>query len=305
VKSEIYITGSRGLVGSRFVELQAKNYCLLTPEVETLDITDKKSLKAFFEKEKPEVVVHFAAFTDVGEAESQKGNKKGACWQINVEGSKNLAEFSARYNSHLIHISTDYVFSGSKEDKGPYPEDHLPEADENKVTWYGFTKAEAERSVKETLGEKAAILRINYPVRAKYENKLDYLRKPLSLYDQGKLYPMFADQELTITFIDEAVKALEKIINGDLKGIFHAASGDTSTPYELVSYLLEKARGVKNAVKSAKLTDFIAQTKSSPVRYPQYGGLKVEATEKILEIKFSTCREIIDELILQGLGKDS
>ena len=54
--------------------------------------------------------------------------------------------------------------------------------------------------VNSILGRKRTILRLVYPVRAKYPAKLDYLRKPLSLFDQGKLYSLFNDQQVTITY---------------------------------------------------------------------------------------------------------
>lgn len=127
---------------------------------------------------------------------------------------------------------------------------------------------------------------------------MDFLRKPLSLFDQGKLYPMFKDQQISTSFIDSVAEALEKIIEGNKKGIFHASSEDVGTPFEIISYLIEKARGVKNAVKSSSLTEFV-KTVDNPVRYPKFGGLSVAKTEKELGIKFGTWREIVDRFIDQ------
>jgi len=296
----VYVTGSKGMVGSRFLELKSKLFDALSPEVEKLDITDKEALNSFFDTEKPDAVVHFAAYTNVGEAENQRKDRSGPCWKINVEGSKNLAEVCKKFNSHLIHISTDYVFSGMPDDPGPYEENHLPEKDEEKLTWYGFTKAQAESEVSNILGKDFTIVRLIYPVRAKFEGKLDYIRKPLSLFDEGKLYPMFTDQQVSITYIDEACSAINKIIEGKTYGIFHASTSNTTTPHELISYVIEKTRGAKDAVKPSSLDEFL-KTAASPVRYPKYGGLKVQETEKRLGIKFSTWREMVDKLVLQGL----
>ena len=297
---KIYVTGSRGMVGSRFLELLPRNYQVVAPEVDRLDITDEVGVDSFFEKEKPGVVVHFAAYTNVGEGENQRDDTGGNAWKINVEGSKNLAEASKKFNSHFIYISTDYVFSGMADDPGPYEEDHAPETDPKRLTWYGFTKAEAEREVSKILGGEFTIVRLIYPVRAKFETKQDYLRRPLSLYDQGKLYPMFTDQQVSLTFIDEACQALVKIIEGRLYGTFHASTPDTASPFELVSYTIEKARGAKDAVKPSSIDEFL-KTVDNPVRYPKFGGLKVEKTESALGIKFSTWKEVVDKLILQGL----
>lgn len=310
---KIYVTGSRGMVGSRFLELLPSGYEVVSPEVDRLDVTDKAAVDAFFEKEKPEVVVHFAAYTNVGEGENQRDDKQslasgagknGDAWKINVDGSKNLGEASQKGGAHFIHISTDYVFSGMADDPGPYAEDHSPEADSKKVTWYGFTKAEAEREISKILQKNFSIMRLIYPVRAKFEAKMDYLRKPLSLYDQGKLYPMFTDQQVSFTFIDEACAALVKIIESRVYGVFHASTPDVSSPHQIISYLIEKARGVRDAVKPSSLDEFL-KTVDSPVRYPKFGGLKVEKTEKTLGIKFSSWKEVIDKLVEQGLGSTS
>lgn len=295
---KIYVTGSGGLVGSRFIELYSNRYDFVTADFPEIDITKKESVKVLLDKERPDVVVHFAAYTNVGEAENQRGDKNADCWKINVQGTKNLLSVLDKTKTRFIHISTDMVFSGSEQDPGPYEEEHSPGKDPNKLTWYGYTKSLAEKEVKERLGKEFAILRLIYPVRAKYDQKLDYIRKPLSLFDEGKLYPLFGDQQVSIAFIDEVALALEKIIEGNQKGVFHTSSRDTTTPYELISYLIEKARGKKNVVKKASLKEFLQKT-DNPVRYPMFGGLEVGQTEKILGIKFRTWREIVDEIIKQ------
>ena len=295
---KIYVTGSSGLVGSRFVELYAQKYDFLTPDYPKVDITKKDDVNKLLKKEKPDAIVHLAAYTNVGEGEKQRGDKSGDCWKINVVGTQNLVSSLDPDKTHHIHVSTDMVFGGSADDPGPYSEEHLPESDSSKLTWYGYTKAEAEREVKKNLGNNLTIVRIIYPVRAKYNLKMDYLKKPLSLFDEGKLYPLFDDQQVSIAFIDEIALALDKIIEKNIKGIFHVSSKDTTTPYELISYLIEKARGKVGVVKSSSLKDFL-KTVDNPVRYPMYGGLKVEKTEEALEMKFRTWKEIVDEIVRQ------
>jgi dTDP-4-dehydrorhamnose reductase len=303
--SLVLVTGSEGLVGSRFIEASSHRSNLHSPKLVEFDMTNKPQVSAIFKSFDFATVVNFAAYTDVSGAEGQRGDRNGSCWKVNVEGVRNLAEAVASYRNQIrfIHISTDMVFSGDKEDKGPYKEKHKPEEVLDKVTWYGYTKGQGESIVEDILGEQATILRIIYPVRAAYNGKLDYLRKPLSLYDQGKLYPMFSDQQVSISFIDEVISALDKIIDSKLTGVFHASSRDVTTPYELVSYMLEKTRKVKNVVKTVKLESFVERTKSPVYRYPKYGGLKVKETEKALGLRFSTWKEIIDKLVEQGLGK--
>src|SRR3989304_8217722 len=205
MKGLILVTGSEGLVGSRFVEISnRKNFLHLPKEIE-FDITNKAEVNALISSYNFSAVVNFAAFTDVGKAEEERGNKDGEAWQVNVEGTRNLVQAVKphRERIHFIQISTDMVFTGSTWDPGPYKEDHSPETNPEKVTWYGFTKAEAEKVVQEELDGSATILRIIYPVRSEFDRKLDFLRKPLHLYDKGELYPIFMDQHVSISFADE------------------------------------------------------------------------------------------------------
>ena len=251
------VTGAFGLVGSRFVELYPHPQDLLTPGLGEFDLAHPGEYLA---KENPDVVLNFAAYTNVSEAEKQRGDQNGPCWQINVEGTKNLVA-ALLANTRLIHISTNYVFSGSAADPGPYAADHQPETNSQLLTWYGYSKAEAERVV----GDRGTVVRLISPIRAKYPAKLDYLRKPLDLFNQGKLYPLFTDQQISLTYIDEACLALQKIIDQNLSGVFHMSCPDTTTPYEIITYLLQKLGKDISGVQKSSV---------DPKRYPKFGGLK-------------------------------
>lgn len=296
---KILITGASGLVGSRFVELYSDKYSLSTPEYPDFDLTDAHKVKTEISNTSPDMVINFAAFTDVAAGETQRGDENSPCWKINVDGTKNLVDALKGSSSHLVQISTDMVFPGSEEFRGPYKESDKFSAEPDKLTWYGYTKAKGEEEVLANI-KNSTILRLIYPVRAKFDLKSDYLRKPLSLYDQGKLYPMFSDQQVSISFIDEIAQALDKIIENNISGIFHASSSNVTTPYDLVSYLLEKARDVKGVVKKSSIDEFL-KTVDNPVRYPKYGGLVCRETSEKLGIKFSSTSEIVDKLVQQGI----
>ena len=182
------------------------------------------------------------------------------------------------------------VFSGSSKDPGPYDENH-PYSKEPEITWYGYSKAQGEINL-QTETDNCAVVRIISPVRAHFEPKLDYFRKMLSLYDSNNLYPMFTDQWVSVTFIDELAGAITKLLLGKLTGIFHVASRDTKTPYKIASYLLEKARNAKGKVTKGKYSTVVKDNR----RYPQHGGLISEATQKRLRMRFSAIFEIIDKL---------
>lgn len=291
------IVGGSGLVGSRFVELYTEKENLLTPNLSELDVTSLNSVKDYFEKNKPEVVINFAAFTNVDASEKERGDETGITWKLNVEGVKNLIEACKDKNVFVVQISTDFVFKGDETDPGPYSEDKkLPENNEG-ISWYGWTKNRAEKILQES-NIRYAIVRIAYPFySAKFEGKLDFAKGFLKLYDDGKLYPVFTDQIHSVLNVDELVNPLTKIVAEQIQGTFHIVASDTTTPFEFVSYLFEKSRGAKNVLQEGSMKEFLSKEGRTP--RPRLGGLKTEITERKLGMKFKTWREMVDGFVAQ------
>jgi len=290
----ILVTGASGLVGSRFIEL-AQDYKFSTPDLPDFDLTDKECVKKVIEEFNPEWIVNFAAFTDVNAAENQMGDKDGLVWKVNVEGVRNLVD--AFPSKKIIQISTDMVFQGNIDHPGPYAEnDKTPDINEN-LTWYGWSKNQAEKII---LDHGGTVLRIIYPVRARFDQKPDYIRGALMKFGSGTMYPLFDDQQICIAFVDEVVETLKKIIDTDSSGIFHCCS-DTTTPYELITYAVGKLGGDASKIKPASIHNFLA-TQTNKSRYPVYGGLKTVKTEEKLGLHFSAWQTVVEKLIDQGLS---
>jgi len=288
VKEKILITGASGMVGSRFVETYKYPDNLLTPDLDVFDLTWPESVSSYF-LDHPDIgaVINLAAYTNVSEGQKQKGDKTSLCYQLNVVGTRNLVDQIKDKDIYLIHISTDMVFPGDSADPGPYSEDHPVNADESRPTWYGYTKALAERIVTSSL-PSTAILRLIYPVVASYKLKLDYLRAPLAYYEKNhSLYPIFTDQQMNISAVDEICLALSQLLARRPSGVFHAGSTDITTPYEIMTQLFDLVYGRHDMVKPGTV---------DPGRYPQFGGLLNKETEKRLGIHFSTSSEIITRL---------
>lgn len=294
MKQKVLVTGASGLVGSRFVEL-SRNYQFATPEYPDFDITNEDSVKKAIEDFNPDWIINFAAFTDVAAAEAQIGDEEGSAWKINVEGAKNLVK--AFPSKKIIQISTDMVFPGTVENPGPYSENDKTPETKDQLTWYGWTKNRAEKII---LNHGGSILRIIYPVRSQFDQKLDYLRGPLKKFQDGALYPLFNDQQVCIAFIDEVAQTLQKIIDTDSSGIFHCSS-DTTTPYELISYAIDQLGGDASTIKQLSVHEFL-KTQTNKNRYPVWGGLKTVNTEKKLDLHFSTWQTVVEKLIGQGLS---
>jgi dTDP-4-dehydrorhamnose reductase len=294
---KVLIIGGSGMVASRFIDLTTKNLEITSPDEKTLNITDNAAVQKYFSDNKFDAVINFAAFTNVDAAEADKGNEDGLTYKLNVIGPKNLAEYCNENNIFLIHISTDFIFPGTEGLPGPYSEDSsIPETSEG-IGWYGWTKNRAEYMLN-NFSNNFAIVRYGYPFRAAaYEKKNDWARNLINLYNEHKLYPLFEDQIQSVIFIDDLVAPLVKIIEEKLSGIFHIASINTTTPFEIGSYLLEKYAGKPVEVQQGSMAEFLNAPGRTP--RPRLGGLKVEKTEVKLGMKFKTWQEMVDEFIAQ------
>lgn len=290
----VLVLGGSGLVGSRFLEMFPYKNALLTRSRAELDITDALAVKRAITEFSPQFLINFVADTSVSRAQGERDlGEKSQAWRTNVLGVRNILEAIGGKNIHLIQFSTDLVFSGQKDDPGPYAENREPANISDLLSWYGWTKRVAERDIQEALLEKFAIVRIIYPVRSRF-SRPDYLRYPLQRYREGTLYPLFTDQHMNITFIDEACRALQKVITGKHSGIFHFAASDQTTPREIIVRYIGRMTGEKPNVVNGSII-----TVSDKTRYPPLGGLLVAETERILGEKFSSCEAIVEELVKQ------
>lgn len=296
-KPAIAIIGASSMVGSRFCEIASWANLIKTDRDSniSLDIIQEKSIDNFFKKYNFDYLILFSAFTDVDKAEKQRNDKDADCWQINVEGVRKTTAACKKYQKKLIVISTDFVFDGTA---GPYSEDDPTGPNYQKVSWYGLSKAQGEQASLQNAS--SIILRIAYPYRSKFAKKDDIVKRILKLYDCGQLYPMFDDQLITPTFIDDLSPAIHLLISKNVSGIFHVASEKVTTQYLFAKNVLEIfGRNTKNLQKKSAM-EFLKQDKRTP--RPIKGGLKVT---KIMNLGFkpTNWEEGLREIFRQSRGQ--
>ena len=102
-----------------------------------LDVENEKEVLDCFKKTNPEVVIHTAAMTHVDDCEL---NQKD-CYKANVIAVQNVVNGCSACGTHLVHLSTDFIFDGSH---GPLTED----AEANPINYYGESKLEAEQIIR-------------------------------------------------------------------------------------------------------------------------------------------------------------
>ena len=283
-KKTIIGTGLSGMVGSRLVELFKDKYEFINLDLTTnVDITDLSQVDNALLKHQSTTVIHLAAFTDVSKAYEQNQDKDGLVYKVNTLGTKNIAQSCKKHKHHLIHISTDFVFDGSKETL--YTEKDKP----NPIEWYGQTKYWAEQEVAKSNCQHT-ITRLAFPFRSHFPGKLDLVRNILEKLKTNSLYPMFSDQIITPTFTDDICKVLDIFIQKKPTGIYHVTGSTPISPYDLVKKIAITF-GLKADIKKGSFKEYL---KKDP--RPRQQFLKI--SNQKLKTDFNFSMSTIDQALV-------
>lgn len=208
----VLVTGANGQLGQDVLrQLEAHKIDHLATDRETLDITSETSVREVMEANHPDVVIHCAAYTAVDLAESNKE----LCYQINVLGTRYLAECASERGAKFVYISTDYVFDG----EGTHA--FTPEDRPNPKNYYGETKFQGELEVQRVLKE-FFILRISW-VFGVYGN--NFVKTMLRLGSTREELSVVSDQVGSPTYTKDVAEMIVKMIATESYGIYQMTNG--------------------------------------------------------------------------------
>jgi dTDP-4-dehydrorhamnose reductase len=187
---------------------------------ETLDITDKLAVDAAITAARPDVVIHAAAWTAVDACESDSDK----AMLVNGTATKYIADAAHAVGAHVVYISTDYVFDGSK--TSAYEESDTP----NPQSVYGASKLAGEQA----LGVTDAIVRIAW-VCGFYGSNM--VKTILRLAEQPQL--KFVDDQIgNPTFADDAAAMIVRIAIEKRSGTWHVTNQGDVSWYEFAREVL-------------------------------------------------------------------
>lgn len=233
----VLVTGSNGQLGTelRRLALDSPHHFIFTdinslPGVETvyLDISDRASIDIIAESEKVDIIVNCAAYTDVERAESEID----MAMLLNHQAVENLAGAAASRDAALIHISTDYVFSG--EGNLPIREDAVPAP----KGVYGSTKLAGEKALQKSAC-RSVIVRTSWLYSPYGRNFVKTMR---SLMRSGRELKVVYDQLGCPTYAADLADALMHIIHGPrIEGntIYHYSDEGAVSWYDFAQAIRE------------------------------------------------------------------
>lgn len=277
-RERLLVVGASGLLGSKVYAQAGTEYEVFgsyNPEVdgrsawrlEPLDIGSKEEVERLFEKTRPDVVVLCAAMTNVDACEKLPlvANR------VNATGPELVARSCKKSGARLVHVSTDYVFDGTKSRR--YTEEDVPRP----ISIYGQSKLAGERAVLRTYPEavvaRPAVLYGWNPI----EDKDNFVTWVLKKLRSGQKATLFEDQRISPTFVDDLARTLLELASRDVKGVWHVSGPDClDRPAcgRMIAEVFGLDKGLVVPVPSSSV--------SLPAKRPRCSCLDVSKLEKLL-----------------------
>jgi dTDP-4-dehydrorhamnose reductase len=282
---KILITGSNGLLGQKLVYAlrTRKNIQVIATSVgpnrltqtegytyESLDITNKAEVFAIVKKQQPDVIINTAAMTNVDACES----KREECWTLNVTAVQHLVDAitkGEKKDTHLIHLSTDFIFDGDKGSE--YVETDKP----NPQSYYALSKYESEKILQQSK-IKWAIARtiIVYGIvdNMSRSNIVLWAKDALS---KGQKINVVDDQFRSPTLAEDLADGCILIADKGATGIYHLSGPETMSILTLVYRVADFWKLDKSVVTPSKST-----TLNQAARRPPYTGFVIDKAKREL-----------------------
>lgn len=289
----ILIAGGDGQVGREFADLAAENITLLRCARSELDITQSDSIRQVFEKFQPDVVINAAAYTAVDRAESEPD----LAFVINAIGAGNLAHAAQARGIPLLHISTDYVFSGDKPAGKAWQESDVCEP----RSVYGHTKLIGEEKVLEACS-RAFVMRTSW-VFGRYGN--NFPKTMLRLARERDELRVVGDQYGCPTHAADIaatlLKAARAMIDGTLaSGIYHYAGAPACSWHAFANATIERAFALGLLEKKPNIISIATHEYPTAAQRPMNSEMCCKKLQQALGITAPQWRDGLGVLLKSG-----
>ena len=227
------VTGVNGQLGYDVVlKLKEINIDVVAPRRDEFDLTNREQIQRYILKEKPDIIIHCAAYTAVDKAEDEKD----VCYAVNVEGTKALIEAAKMINAKVVYISTDYVFDGSGQ------EPHFEEKETNPINYYGYTKEQGEKIVRELI-DRHFIVRTSWVYGSNGNN---FVKTMIKLAETRNDINVVSDQIGAPTYTKDLAEFIVSLVLTNKYGTYHGVNEGYCSWYEFAKVIFEKTESSIN-----------------------------------------------------------
>jgi dTDP-4-dehydrorhamnose reductase len=271
----ILVTGAHGLLGRALGPLLAQSapspQALCLTDLADLDVTDPAAVSRAVRALKPRTIFHLAAWTDVDGAEAHPAEAR----RLNVDAAENVARAAAEAGALVVHMSTDFIFDGSK--PGVYVEDDPPAPQ----SVYAQTKAESETRVRLAAPQLHLMIRTAWL----YGGSKDFIVRILEAARAGNPLRVVTDQVGCPTWSEDLARALVALVAADARGTFHACGCGEASRREEAALALAAA-GIRATVEGVTTAEM-----PRPAQRPARAVLSTEKLERVAGFRFPPWQE--------------
>ena len=301
---KVLITGSNGLLGQKliyqlvgypnfqvFATSRGENRTMLKKRYEyiPLDITDETEVNETFDFVKPDIVINTAAMTNVDACEEDKEG----CRELNVDAVQYLVNACEKHKTHLIHVSTDFIFDG---EDGPYSEDAEPKP----LSYYGESKVAAEEIVKKAKCKWAIARTVLVYGVVDNMSRSNIVLWAKGALETGKELTVVDDQFRTPTLAEDLAHGCILIAQKGAEGIYNISGEEYMCIIDLVKRVAKFYGLDENLVKPVS-----SSTLNQRAKRPPKTGFILDKAKKDLGYKPSTFEEGLSIVDLQLFAGES
>ncbi len=291
------VTGTTGQLGFELIR-QVVEYSFEAVPIseDELDITDFNQIKKIFIGVQPDLVINPAAYTNVDQAESETE----AAFRVNRDGAENLAKICVDYDIPLIHVSTDYVFDGKKNE--PYVEDDqvLP------LGIYGKSKAAGERAI-DSLLPMHIIIRTSWLYGVYGHN---FVKTMIRLGKERQELSVVSDQFGCPTSATDLAAAILSIAEHIFKaskpawGIYHFCGKGITSWHRFAETIFEVVGRIQSAKPPVALPIMTSEYPTQAER-PAYAALNCDRIRRHFGVKQIPWQQSLEEVIKRIFTEDT
>ncbi|MGY8815925.1 MAG: dTDP-4-dehydrorhamnose reductase [Gammaproteobacteria bacterium] len=284
---KVLITGKNGQVGKDLVKSVPKGIELFAFARHELDITSQQALIEKIDEIKPDYIINAAAYTAVDKAETEQEN----AFQVNAIGAGYLANAAREISARLIHLSTDFVFDGTK--STPYkPDDPVAP-----LSVYGKSKAEGEKLVRNNYAANSIILRTSWVYSVTGSN---FVKTMLNLMKERDELRVVVDQVGSPTWSKGLALTIWAMVTNNIHaGIYHWSDAGVTSWYDFAVAIYEEARAINLVEKQINFIPIPTSKYPTPAQRPYYSVLDSSETNKIWSVQSEHWRTALRKMLVE------
>lgn len=288
---KILITGKNGQLGHELQKTFPADLECLACNRDELDITSVENINSVVSEFRPDIFINTAAYTAVDKAEEEQD----LAFQVNAESVQNIISVIRPAGVKLVHVSTDFVFSGDS--SSPY----TPDAPTAPVGVYARSKAAGENILRNEYPDNSIIIRTSWLYSSHGNN---FVKTMLRLMGERDSLSVVSDQAGTPTWAGELAKAIWSFCKLNIPGgIFHWSDAGVASWYDFAVAIQEEALQMGLLERAIEIIPIRTADYPTPAKRPSYSVLDKQSTWDIIGFRSPHWRVSLRNMLMELKNK--